>query len=216
MKQYYVGLDLGTKWIYGTIIDKNKVVVKEGKFLCTTEELESFLLGKPKESLNVVLEACGIWIRLYDYLKKRCSVIKVANTLKTKAIGFAKIKTDKIDSKILAELLLADMIPEVYIPNEDIRNMRKTVRHRGGIVRMRTMLKNQTHAILREKNLRPSIIIKDIFTNKGTEWLKNLNIPEIDSCCRIIDTLNREIKTAEIASSDNHCNKEIELLKTMP
>lgn len=216
MKQFYVGLDMGSKWIYGTILDEEKRVVKEGKIGCTISAVERFLLAKPKESLNVVMEACGIWEGLYDQLKKRCKVVKVANVLKTKAIGYARKKTDKVDSRTLAELLLADMIPEAYVPDMEIRKMRKSVRHRIGIVKVRTMFKNQIHAILRSRNIRPPLDVSDIFTKKGIAWLRKLNIGEIDSCIRMIDASNNEVETAETLASDNPLKKEIELLKTMP
>lgn len=207
---------MGRKWIYGTIIDEQKRVVKEAKIECTIGAVERFLLAKPKESLNVVLEACGIWEGLYDHLHRRCNVVKVANVLKTKAIGYARKKTDKVDSKTLAELLLADMIPESYVPDIEIRRMRKSVRHRIGIVKVRTMFKNQIHAILRARNIHPPLQVKDVFTKRGIAWLKTLNIGEIDSCIRMIDASNSEVKIAERSSSDNPLRKEIELLKTMP
>ena len=216
MKQFYVGLDLGRRWIYGTILDEKKRVVKEAKIECTIGAVEKFLEGRPKDTLNVVIEACGIWEGIYDHLKKHCKVVKVANTLKTKAIGYARKKTDKIDSKILAELLLADMIPEAYVPDTEIRLMRKSVRHRLGIIKVRTMFKNQAHAILRARNLHPPPEVKDVFTKKGITWLKSLDIPEIYSCIRMIESSNNEVDTAESFSSDNPLRKEVEILKTMP
>ena len=216
MKQFYVGPDLGRKWIYGTILDEKKRVVKEAKIECTIGAVEKFLQGMPKTTLNVVIEACGIWEGIYDHLKERCNVVKVANVLKTKAIGYARKKTDKIDSKILAELLLADMIPEAYVPDTRIRMMRKSVRHRLGIVKIRTMFKNQAHAILRARNLHPPPEVKDVFTKKGIAWLKSLEIAEICSCIRMIEASDNEIDTAESLSSENPLKKEIELLKTMP
>jgi hypothetical protein len=41
----------------------------------------------------------------------------LANPLKTRMIAEAKVKTDKVDSKILAQLLRTEMIPESYIPS---------------------------------------------------------------------------------------------------
>jgi transposase len=211
MKQFYVGLDLGRKWIYGTILDEKKRLVREARIDCTIGAVDTFLGGRPKATLNVVIEACGIWEGIYDHLKDCCNVVKVANVLKTKAIGYARKKTDKIDSRTLAELLLADMIPEAYVPDAEIRTMRKNVRHRLGIVKVRTMFKNRIHAILRARNLKPPQIVKDVFTNKGVVWLKSLNIHEIDSCIRMIDAVNGEIKTSEELSCANPLRNEVNL-----
>lgn len=216
MKQFYVGLDMGTKWIYGTILDEKKKVVKEAKIECNIGAVERFLEARPKSSLNAVVEACGIWESIHDYLAERCNVVKVANTLKTKAIGYARKKTDKIDSLILAELLLADMIPEVYVPDKEIRLMRKRTKHRLGIVKVRTMFKNQVHAILRVRNLPPPPDIRDVFTKKGMIWLRSLKIAEVDSCIRMIGASNDEINTVEGLAAANPLRKEIDLLKTIP
>ena len=48
-------------------------------------------------------------------------MVKLANPLKTRAIAEAKVKTDKLDSKILAHLLRADLIAECYVPSKDVR-----------------------------------------------------------------------------------------------
>ncbi|HEY7571782.1 MAG TPA: hypothetical protein VH796_10475, partial [Nitrososphaeraceae archaeon] len=48
---------------------------------------------------------------------------------------------------ILADLLRTDMIPECYIPNEDIRNLRDLARRRHYFVNTRTMFKNKVHDI---------------------------------------------------------------------
>ena len=46
-KRFYAGLDIGTKWIYGTIIsgDRELHIVKEGKFPCTTSALEKWYVA---------------------------------------------------------------------------------------------------------------------------------------------------------------------------
>ncbi len=128
-QQYYVGLDLGTKWIYATMIDENKNVIEEAKIPCTEEAVERFFMGIPKVCLNVVMEACGIWYGLYDYLVERCNVIKVANPSQTKLNESGK-KTDKWDSLRLAEKHRADEIYEAYVPPKDARDYRAKVRHR--------------------------------------------------------------------------------------
>ncbi len=48
---------------------------------------------------------CGVWEELYDWVEKRCKEVVVANPCRTKAIASAKIKTDKLDSTILTNLL---------------------------------------------------------------------------------------------------------------
>ncbi len=213
MKQYYVGLDLGMKWTYATMIDEEKKVIREGKIPCTEAAVESFFMGMTKECLSVAMEACGIWYGLYDFLVERCGVVKVVNPLQTKLNGSGK-KTDKLDAKRLAELLKADMICEAYVPPKEARLYRNKIRHRQSIVTISTQLKNNIQAVLRRENIKKPY--RDVFTKKGIKWLKGLGISEIDSCLQLLAAAEVQICKSEEAIPSDFFRKEIELLKTMP
>ena len=63
------------------------------------------------------MEASGNWQYFYRIIENLTDNITLAHPLKTRIIGEAKIKTDKIDSKVLAYMLKADMLPACYIPS---------------------------------------------------------------------------------------------------
>jgi transposase len=66
----------------------------------------------------------------------------VSNPMKTRAIAEAKVKTDKVDAAVLAQLLAADFLPAVWRPDEELEALRRLVAQRTRIVRERTRLKN--------------------------------------------------------------------------
>lgn len=78
----------------------------------------------------------------------------MAHPLKTKMIAEAKIKTDKIDAKTLAELLRGDFLPTSYVTPKEIRELRHLVRHRIFLGRYRGIIKNQVKTELRRKNIK--------------------------------------------------------------
>ena len=80
----------------------------------------------------------------------------MSNPAKTRAIAEAKVKTDKVDAQILAQLLAADYLPAVWLPDAATSALRRQVLRRAHIVRARTRLKNQVHAIL-HRNLVPTL-----------------------------------------------------------
>jgi transposase len=57
-------------------------------------------------------------------------------------IAEAKIKTDKVDSEILAHLLRSNRVPESYVPSSDIREFRKLVRERVLSKKITTSIRN--------------------------------------------------------------------------
>ena len=71
--------------------------------------------------------------------------------MKTKAVASAKVKTDKLDARILAHLLRADLIAESYVPQGNVREMRALVRHRLSLVQMQTMVKNKVRQFFEQK-----------------------------------------------------------------
>ena len=64
--------------------------------------------------------------------------VVVSNPTKTRAIAEAKVKTDKVDAAILAQLLAADFLPSVWLPDQATHALRRQVIRRAHIVRQRT------------------------------------------------------------------------------
>ena len=128
----YVGIDLHKEKVYGIVVNENGKLIKKEKFENEPEKFHEFL--KNMEKAVVAIESTGLAIPIYDFLKENGYEIKVAHPLKTRAIAEAKIKTDKIDAKILADLLRSDLLPSSYIPSKEIRKIRDMTRHRAYMV----------------------------------------------------------------------------------
>jgi transposase len=86
------------------------------------------------------------------------------------------VKTDKVDARILAQLLAADFLPPVWLPDERTRSLRRQVMRRAHLVRQRTRIKNQVHAIL-ARNLAPTPPVSDLFGRTGRHWLSRQELP---------------------------------------
>ena len=105
-----------------------------------------------------------------------------------RAIAEAKFKTDKVDARVLAELLAADYIPRVWIGDELTRMLRRLVARRRGLVKRRTQIKNETQAVL-HRNLKGRPPVSDLFGRDGRVWLAEQLLPiderlTVDGCLR--------------------------------
>ena len=103
-------------------------------------------------------------------LRPLVAKVVVSNPRKTRAIAEAKVKTDKVDARILAQLLAADFLPETWVADDRTRKLRRLIMRRDHLVRQRTRLKNQVHAIL-SRNLVPTCPHADLFSGVGRKWL---------------------------------------------
>jgi transposase len=64
--------------------------------------------------------------------------VVVSNPLRTKAIAEAKVKTDKVDAEVLAQLLRCEYLPSVWQPDEKTRALRHLTTHRTALIGDRT------------------------------------------------------------------------------
>ena len=90
---------------------------------------------------------------VYDLLESLGHKVVLAHPLKTRMIAEARVKTDKVDAKTLAELLRGGFLPTSYVPTKEIRALRHLVRHRIALGRFRVRVKTQIKTELRRKNI---------------------------------------------------------------
>jgi len=138
-------------------------------------ELEQFASGLGVED-HVVLEATGNTQAIVQVLEKYAGRVTVANPLQVRLIAEARVKTDKIDAAILAQLYASGFLPEVWIPDEATQAMRRQVARRAQIVRQRTRLKNEIHAVLIAHLIEPCPAT-DLFGRTGRAWLSHQPLP---------------------------------------
>ena len=99
----------------------------------------------------------------------------IPNPKKTKAIASAKIKNDKVDSHMLAQLLRTDLISTVHVSSLEIRKLKELLRHRARLVRDATRMKNRIHMLLMKNN--HSVPATDLFGVKGLKYLRCVVLP---------------------------------------
>jgi len=126
---------------------------------------------------EVVVEATGNAMAVVRVLTPYVARVIVANPLQVKAIAHARIKTDKIDAGALASLRAADFLPEVWLPDVETERMRRLVARRNQVVRHRTRVKNEVHAIL-HAHLVPPCPHADLFGRLGRLWLDGQPLPD--------------------------------------
>lgn len=145
---------------------------------------------------QVVLEATANTWPIADLLAQRAGRVVVSNPLRTKAIADAKIKTDKVDARTLAQLLAADFIPQVWVPDAKTRALRGRIAQHRALVQQRTRLRNQIHAALIRSLVQcPK---SDLFGKAGRRWLAQVKLASheragVESALRLHDGFEAEI-----------------------
>jgi transposase len=178
--------------------------------------LEKFFEQFPK--LIVAIEACRGYEWLVDWLRERKHTVHVGNVYAIKQIAQTRCKTDKIDSRILMELLSKDFLPTTYQPTVKERNYRELVRWRAQLVRSQTKYKLRVHALLDKENKG----ISYPFSTAGRASLEQVTLSGqkqkiLTESLEVIDFLEKQIheqemKIRKLAKS----NPDVYRIKSIP
>jgi len=125
----------------------------------------------------VVVEATGNAASVAAVIAPHVKKVVIANPMQVRIIAHAKIKTDTIDARVLAQLYASGFLPEVWIPDEPTQALRRQVTRRNQIVRQRSRLKNIIQSIL-HAHLIPSCPHQDLCGPRGRDWLAVQVVPE--------------------------------------
>ncbi len=137
----YVGIDLHANNMVIVAINSNGEVIREAKLPTSQRALEDFF-NTFDGPIKAVVECTSNWYWLSDWCRANGVDLRLAHAKMVKAISYAKVKTDTVDAKTLAELLSADLIPEAYQVQHDRRELRELTHGRLRMVQWRGKLQS--------------------------------------------------------------------------
>jgi len=185
-------------------MEEDGTIVKAGPVLNSRSEILEFIRGLETE-MEAVIEAGYSSYVLVDILEELGVEVKLAHPLEVKAIAKAKIKTDKRDSRILADLLRANLIPEAHKRSPETRRAQRVLRQRVFFVAAMTRVKNRMRSLLAQQSeeiQKQGGLQKDLFSQKGKERLKGLDLGCLDKALleglvKLFEQLQALIKTSD-------------------
>jgi transposase len=186
----YVGIDVHRKRSQVAVVTEDgKVQLNKNVVNGSTPFLQ--LIGDLPPGTPVAFEAAFGWSWLADLLEDYAFETHLVHPLRCKAIASARLKNDKVDAAILAQLLRADLLPEAWIAPAKVRQLRALLRHRISLVRLGTQLRNRIHAVAADHGYDRSA---SYWTGPGRGWLAELELPAtsreiITDCLVVIDAL---------------------------
>lgn len=215
---FYCGLDLGKKSSHFCVMNEKREVIESGQVRNRMADLAKCFGEKPP--MRIVIEASTKAFWMADRLKDLGHEAIVVDPGRTKAIGAARIKHDKLDAKVLAELCVANLLARVDCPTEAQRLDRMTVVGRDALVKSRGKLVNMVRSMLDSEGIELKSCATDKFVDVVTEMADEL--PEamwlaikpvltgIQGLCEQIEGCDKRLN--ELATDD----PAVKRLKTVP
>jgi transposase len=186
----YVGIDVHRKRSQVAVVTEDGTVQLNKNTVNGTEPLLR-LIGDLPAGTPVAFEAAFGWGWLAGLLEDYGFEAHLVHPLRCKAIASARLKNDKVDAAILAQLLRADLLPEAWIAPAEVRQLRALLRHRASLVRLGTQQRNRIHAVAADHGYDRSA---SYWTGPGRGWLAELDLPAasreiVGDCLAVIDGL---------------------------
>lgn len=171
-----VGLDVHRSFAQVAILDEGKIV-ESLRIEMEHDAVVAFGRGLRADD-EVVLEATGNAAAVVRLLSPFVARVVIANPMQVKAIAHARVKTDKVDAKILAQLHAAGFLPEVWSADDATLHLRRLVSERAAAVRSIRRLKSRVQAVL-HANLIPKYA-GHLFGKGGRKWLSKAPLPKTE------------------------------------
>jgi len=212
----YAGIDYHKLGSVVTLGDKAGSVLLQEKLVNDENIIRKFFLRHGP--LSCAIENCRGNEWFVELLKTCGCSVKVSNTYAVRLIADSTKKNDKIDSRLLMELLAKDYLPTCYQPSQEERSLRERLRWRTQLMRTRTKYKNIAHALMDKENKGAKIgSAKSRKELAGNKHLSEQRQVRLKRNLKVIDYFEEKV-----CSEDQELlmlakkNPDIERLKTIP
>ena len=138
---------------------------------------------------HVVLESTTNAWHVYDLLSPLVERVVVANPIQVKQIASARVKTDIRDTLILAKLLAANLVPDVWVPPVHVRQLRQLLSQRRQLVATHTQIVNRMHSVAHRHHLKHARGKR--FTEKNTLWQRDKTLSALEQFQLELEMENR-------------------------
>ena len=153
-------------------------------------DLEGWLKKNLQATDYVVIESTTNAWHVYDLLEPLAERVVVANPIKVKQIASARVKTDIRDTLILARLLAANLVPDVWVPPVPVRQVRQLLSQRRQLVETHTQILNRMHSVAHRHHLKHERGKR--FNEKNTGWQRDGQLSQIEQFQLSLEMENRE------------------------
>lgn len=179
------------------IVNQARQKIASQRFSCTdTQGMLKWLMQFRPFQLVVEATASYEWfVQLVEPLADR---VILANPSKLRVIAESTRKSDKLDSKVMAEFLALDMIPQAHRPPPRQREQRTLVRHRRYLRKRTTSVKNRIRRIMSNYNAD----FPDLFAKCAR--VKNRHLPQ---CLSASDRFVLQALWQEYDSHEQQCEQ---------
>jgi len=184
----YIASDIHKKYsVIGGVDREGRVVLHAVRV--EHADLEGWLQKNMLPTDHVGIESTTNAWHIYDLLEPLVERVVVANPARVKQIAQARVKTDVRDTFILARVLAANLVPDVWVPPVHVREMRQLLSQRRQLVETHTQIVNRMHSVAHRHHLQHERGKR--FNEKNTAWQKDKRLSKVEQFQLELEMENR-------------------------
>jgi transposase len=187
----YIGLDVHKHYLVALGVDDNLEVVLPVRRV-EFSYLESWMKKNLTKQDEVVLEMTTNTWQLYDELIQHVGKVTVVHPPHVALITRSQVMNDKIAASILARLLAKGLLVGIWVPPQEIRELRGLVAQRRKMTRLATQAKNRLHAVIQRHHLKPPE--GNPFSKANNAWWEKLSLGKLEKM-----NLQSDLETLQFA-----------------
>jgi transposase len=194
----FIGLDIHKDYFVACGVDRDQNQVF-GPQRISWQQFEGWMHKHLTHQDAVVIEMTTNTWEVHDALLPNVHSVIVVHPPHVALIVSAQVKTDKKAALTLAQLHAAGLLPGIWVPPQEIRELRAMVAQRHKIARLGAIAKNRLHAVLHQHHFLPPSDC-DLFDARTRSWWMALDVTSLEKV-RItcdLDTLEFARKQKDI------------------
>jgi len=187
----YIGLDVHKHYLIALGVNEQLNMVLPARRV-ELSHLESWMKKTLTRLDEVVLEMTTNTWQLYDELAAYAGSVTVVHPPHVALITRSQVMNDKIAASILARLLAKGLLVGIWVPPQEVRELRGLVAQRQKMTRLATQAKNRLHAVIQRHHL--SLPTGNPFGKSNNGWWQALPLGKLEKM-----NLQSDLETLQFA-----------------
>lgn len=173
----FIGLDIHKHYLVacGVDADLNSVLGPQRVELVNLDQWMSKSLCSDDA---VVIEMTTNTWQMYDDLLPHVGSVTVVHPPHVTLITRSQVMNDKIAASTLARLHAKGLLVGIWVPPQEVRDLRALIAQRSKMTRLATQSKNRLHAILHRHHILPPA--GDLFHARQRDWWLGLELVPVE------------------------------------
>lgn len=155
----------------------------------------------------VVVEMTTNTYLFHDIIKPLAYSVTVVHPPHVSLIVRAQVKTDKKAALTLAQLHASGLLPGIWIPPVEVRELRALVAHRNKMVHFSSIAKCRLHALLQYKGIEAPEGV-ELFAPEMRSWWDELDLTMLEKHCLQSDLATLDFAHSQV-EADEQCLKQL-------